>query len=175
MAHRLAVDTRGDDVGSGHAGVAAGRGKGFRVDVGQREGSARRPGELVGARCLQCHQLGSQRVGEGQVGDAQHAAARGGRRREIGDDGVDSVEAGAGHDAGVDLAAHRRAGELRRVWRRYSAAASRPAGSERTSASCAFAGAIRAAKAARSLAGSGSPEGIAIVSGLRASLSTRYS
>ena len=76
VAHRLAVDAGGDDVGSGDAGARAGRGKRFRVEVGQREGGARRAGELVGPDACSASSSARSAVGQRQVGGAEHAAAR---------------------------------------------------------------------------------------------------
>ena len=126
VAHRLAVHARGDDVGGGHAGAPRAprrsrrrRRRPARWRRAPRARARRRPLPAAPA---------ARRAARSAKGRwaAASTRQRGRRRREIGDDGVDAVEAGAGHHAGVELAAHRRA--MGSGGAGYSAAASERAG-----------------------------------------------
>ena len=103
MPHRLAMHARSDKVTWHHAGVNAGRRDGFRVEIRQLIGRAGRAPQLIAPGLLQGVQLVMQRGWKVEVGRTERCAHSPVGRREVGDDGIDAVEAGAGHHAGIAL------------------------------------------------------------------------
>ena len=141
-----------------------------RIGVGERVGGARRARDLVGAGSLQREQLGAQRGGERHVRGGDRAR-RPRASAEVGEHGVDAVEARARHQAGEELA---RMAATARPATRPAASGDRQRARQRElrrrRARCRAANAGRVARR-----GSGSRAGSATVSGSRCTLATRNS
>ena len=104
VAQRLAMHTRRDHVRRGNSSLAECGNDRVRVGVGERIGDAHRARELVVAGALQREQLRGKIVREGNMHCRKKGARPSRGRPEVRDDGVDTVHAGAGHYAGVNLA-----------------------------------------------------------------------
>jgi len=103
MADRLAVHAGSRDLVRGHTRPGDHGDDGLRIHVGEGIRRACGAGDLVGARALQREELGPQRRREGQADGGDKGTELAG---ELRDNGVDAVEAGAGHHADEALAMH---------------------------------------------------------------------
>jgi hypothetical protein len=104
VAQRLAVHTRCDHIRRGNSGPAECGNDRVRVRVSQCIGDTHRARELVVAGALQREQLRGKVARERNMHCRKKSArpSRGGP--EVRDDGIDTVHAGAGHYAGVNMA-----------------------------------------------------------------------
>ena len=125
VAQRLAVDAGSQNIGGGDAGMDKRGADRLRVEVGQDVGRARGPRELVVAGGLQREELGAQRRRERPVRGTRHGARTIVEGR---DNGVDAVEARAGHHADAEVARHAWLPSGGRATRRTRAAIRRRSG-----------------------------------------------
>ena len=100
MAQRLAMHAGGADVGSRDFRSRQCAGDRFRVQLGQHVRRSAGARQLVVARLLQREQLVAQQARKSDMRGAERFAGLVAFGREIGDDGIDAVEAGPGHHAG---------------------------------------------------------------------------
>ena len=97
MAHRLAMDARGNEVVRLDAGCHADGPYCMRVQIRERIGRTRRPHDFIWAGDLEPEEFASKLAWKFDVRRGEELAAM----LEVGDNGVDAVEARPGHHAGV--------------------------------------------------------------------------
>jgi len=162
MTYRLSVQANRGDVRRFKTRVGKNPRHSSRAAIHQRIGGERRSVQFIGAAFLQSIELGPEGGTERNVAARADSPGRGG---EIGQHRVDAIDAGARHQADVELAGQP-------LLDSYS-----PAAMVTTwpSASASASGAMRATYAGLSAAASGGASGSAIVIGLRCTLLTRNS